>query len=95
METKISKDIKLDKVIERVREATSENDHNGARQILARTLNNKYLQQCYRHVEILHHLFGCMPESLMELRRTELDPKLIAQLEKRFPEYIDRIKAAL
>lgn len=95
MDTILSKDSKLDKVIKRVDEATQENDHNGARLILAKHLNNTMLIQSYLCVRQLQNLFGHMPYSLMELRRVDLDPKLMAELTSWFPGDIDRIKRAL
>ena len=88
-------EIELDKIIAQVKEETKENDHNGARQILANLICNNFLHSCYQRVGELHALLGYMPESLIELRRKELDPKLIAELKKQFPEDVDRIKSAL
>ncbi len=95
MDTIISKGIKLDKAIKQAKECTQENEHNGARQVLARLINNKFLSQAYMHVGQLQDLFGFMPLSLCELRRIELDPLLIAELTKQFPQDVDRIESAL
>ena len=95
MENVLDKANRIDQIITQVRVATEFNDHNGARIILAQAMDNIFLIECYIHLEGLQGLFGHMPESLIELRRTELDPKLIAELEKVFPGDIDRIKSAL
>lgn len=94
-DTLLDIDRKMNEMIKRVDEATQENDHNGARLILAKHLNNTMLIQSYLCVRQLQNLFGHMPYSLMELRRVNLDPKLITELTKWFPDDIDRIKNAL
>jgi len=95
METVLNREIKLDKAIEQAKEATRENDHTGARRVLARLTGSDFLSKGYRYIDELQNLFGYMPEGLGNLRLHTFDPVLLEELTRLYPNDIDKIKSAL
>ena len=69
-------------VLDKIAQATHENDHNFARQIGAIYLKDKKLAKAYKNLNDLHMYFGGLTDGVSSVR-SELDKRLFAIAKKK------------
>jgi len=70
-------------ILKRIEKMTDENDHNGARMLLSKTIKNKKMEAAYTGIDALNAYFGHTPTSAMDIRN-QIDHKMFEYVKKTY-----------
>ena len=70
-------------IIDKIAKMTDQNDHTGARLLLAKSIKNKKMEKAYAGIEDIQTYLGHLPEGLYHTRQ-ELDKEMFALVKKNY-----------